>query len=37
MKVVEYDDITKLTVEGVGMETRHGIAAQVFGVKRFGY
>jgi 4-hydroxy-tetrahydrodipicolinate reductase len=32
MKVVEYDDITKLTVEGVGMETRHGIAAQVFEV-----
>ena len=32
MKIVEYDDITKLTVEGVGMEMRHGKAAQVFEV-----
>ena len=30
LRVYDTDDITKITVEGIGMEFRHGAAAQIF-------
>lgn len=32
LKVYDIDNVTKITVEGIGMEFRHGIAAQIFEV-----
>lgn len=32
LRVYDIDNVTKITIEGIGMEFRHGIAAQIFEV-----